>query len=159
MLKILIAISSFIFAISCNCQNLLKQEDHGIVSEKVLNLLGEKNFIILQNTEIILQFDIRKKLIEGTNDEYSNKVIFKDSLGSKMSKELLGIIENDDYYDWTTTFNETQFEPNIQLLLKGKGKRISLMFDEKSNILGFINLDGQTLVKLSPEFSNFIREL
>lgn len=150
----------FLFLTSCKCQKSVStDENKDISSEKIMVFLREKNFEIVSSANLIVVYDIKKTLIEGTTDEYSNKVVLKDTLEHQKAEQLLELLKDDSSYDWNQTSDETLFEPTKQILLKGKGGRLSLMFDNKRNILGFINLDGQRLIFPSKNLTLIINNL
>ena len=98
-------------------------------------------------------------MIEGTDNEYSNKVILKDTLDAKSVEELIAKLLNDNNYDWSRITEGVSFDPTHQLLIKGETGRLSLLLDQKKKAIGFINLDGQKLVALTDELTDFLINL
>lgn len=159
MFKNLSILLCFVFILSCNCQTTAKKDNQDIASDKISMLLGEKNYAILKGANTTIQFDIQKKLIEGTDSEFSNKVIFKDTLNPKRIRELINILINDENYDWNRSTEGISFDPTHQLLFKSESGRLSLLLDKKERAIGFINLDGQKLVALTDELTDFLINL
>ena len=163
MFRNLLVVCSLIFIISCNCQKTVdtdeNDENKEVSSEKIKVFLRENNFDIVSTAHLVVDYDIQKSLIPGTTDEYSNKVIFKDTLKSEKANALLTLLKDDSSYDWATKNEQTDFNPTRQFLVKNNSKRIFLLVDEKGKQLGFINLDGQKVVKLSNSMSDFFKAL
>ncbi|WP_396636085.1 hypothetical protein [Maribacter sp. R77961] len=149
MLRAILFIICLVFIVSCNSQKRQFKEKRETNSHKIIELIGIKNFNTLINTKIIIQFDIKKKLIEGTLNEYSNKLILIDTLKHAQTNMFLEKLRNDSFYDWNNLDIESSFEPNKQFLLKGNEERLTLLLDEKKNTLGFTSLDGQKLIRFA----------
>ncbi len=145
--------------LSCNCQKPVKKGDGELVSNEISQFLGEKNYNILQQTETVVVFNIEKKLIEGTKNEYSNRLVIKDTLVATDKDDFLLKLQNDDLYNWSDLKPDVSFEPSKQFLLKGEKSRLSLMLDEKRGLLGYINLEGQRQVAINEDLSSFLSEL
>ena len=160
MIRAFTALVCLVFMLSCNCQKPVKKEEKELSSDEISQFLGEKNFKILQQSKtIVVVFYIDKKLIEGTKDEYSNKLVIKDTLDTTDKDDFLLKLQNDNLYDWNNLKSDDSFEPSKQFLLKGEKSQISLMLDETRSIMGYINLEGQKLVPINKDLSNFLREL
>ena len=130
-----------------------------VESSQIATFLRQKNFEIIENADVVIDFHIEKTLIEGTVDEYSNKIFLKDTLQTKQAVELLQFLKNDVSYNWEAAEEPTNFEPNRQFLIRSSSGRLVLLLDEEENMLGFINLDGQKVLKLSTEFSRYLNDL
>ena len=163
MLKLRILILTFLAIISCNCQKTEKkktvQHKDTVESEYVSAFLDEKNYTILANVQDVIRFEIRKHLLEGTTNEYSNKLIIQDTLTKPKANELIKRLSNDRSYDWKVVADERNFEPTTQILLKSNGGRLNLLIDENFERMSFINLEGQKIVVLSKEFSLFLMNM
>lgn len=150
------------FLMSCKCQkevhvdSEVANEVNGTSSEKIRAFLREKNFEILQNTEVIIEYEIHKKLIEGTIDEYSNQIFLKDTLPNKNMNKLLSYLKNDNSYDWNSLEQNGEFNPNLQFLIRNASERLILLVDEQSGSLGFVNLEGQKVATITSEFREFL---
>lgn len=163
MLRYKIILFCFLIILSCNCQKRVKngveQVGTEFKSDRISSILQEKNFNILLNTESVIAYDIRKKLIEGTKDEYSNKLFLKDSLSQQKVAVLLGKLKNDQSYNWENDSEGEIFEPTNQYSLKSHIGRLTILFDSNHESLSFINLDGQKILSLTKDFSDFLKEL
>ena len=105
MTKFKVIIFSFLFILSCNCQKKVKkgvgQVEQKIESDYISSILQDKNFNILLNTNTIIAYEIRQQLIEGTKDEYSNKLFLRDTLSqSKREKLLLGLKNDANIFNY-----------------------------------------------------------
>lgn len=151
------------FLVSCNGQKTIKtdevNEPSSISSEKIKVFLREENFDLLASADVVVIYDIKKALIEGTTDEYSNKVFLKDTLEKKNVEKLVALLKNDSSYDWTFKESKTDFNATRQFLVKNNTKRIFLLVDEKTMKMGFINLEGQKVVKISNRLSTYLKNL
>lgn len=161
MFRTYIGLFCLTFILSCNCQKTIKKVDTSDTDEssKIMAYIRQKNFEIIENAEVVLDLEIKKTLIEGTTDEYSNKVFLKDTLPAKEANLLLGLLKKDASYNWNFREEPENFEPGRQFLIKGSMGRLVILFDERETILGFINLDGQKLLQPSVEFSSFLKKL
>lgn len=163
MFKLRMVLFCFMTIITCNCQNKVTKtvDDTGkkVVSDYINALLEDKNFNILLNTTTIVEYEIRKQLIEGTTDEYSNKVFLKDSLSQKSTTDFIGYLINDSSYNWNTSSKDVLLEPKYQFQLKSETGRLTLLIDKNYEHLGFINLEGQRIVRLSDDFIVFLKKL
>lgn len=158
MLRIVPKIICLVFIVSCNSQKTdrSQKEDFGV--EKLHSFLGEDDFSILESTEIIVRFDIQKKLIEGTDNEYSNTLAIKDTLSVEKTRLLLALVKADSSYSWKDRNKSIDFEPSTQFLFKGKTKRLSLLIDHKKGVLGFTTLNRQRLIAISEHLSNTLTQ-
>lgn len=149
--------------VSCNCQNKVKTSDvtsqESVKGDFISAILQEKNYDILEQANLIVDYEIRKQLLQGTKDEYSNKLFLKDTLSQTDTKALLSLLKDDTSYDWSVVPSENGFEPTKQLLVKSKVGRLNLLIDEGFTRMSFINLDGQKLIHLSKEFTSFLKKM
>lgn len=163
MLRNFVLIVVLIFMISCNSQKEAKKEmsnlEESALSEKISSFLNSKNFEVLESVKVIVEYEIKKNLIKGTKNEYSNKVFLKDTLESKIAEELLLLLKDDTSYNWSTTEKFVKFDPNRQFLFKNGSQKLVLLIDEEEGLLGFINLDGQKVIGLSANFQEFLEVL
>lgn len=161
MFKYLILLCSLLFLSSCNCQKSMNANDKEIdviSSKKIKAFLREKNFDIVSSANLVISFDIKKSLIEGTTDEYSNKVVLKDTLEKNKADKLLELIKNDSSYNWAIDETYSNFNPVRQFLIRNNSERLVLVINENSKQMGFINLEGQKVVTLSANFSELLKE-
>ncbi len=158
MLRAILFIICLVFIVSCNSQKTDKSQKDDLLSEKLHLFLGEDDFKILESTEIIVRFDIQKKLIEGTENEYSNTLVIKDTLSGEKTRLLLALVKADSSYSWEDRNKSINFEPSKQFLFKGKTKRLSLLMDNEKGVLGFTTLNGQRLISISEHLSNTLTQ-
>ena len=127
-----------------------------ISNEKIKMFLRNKNFDIVTGADMVIVYDIKKNLIEGTTDEYSNKLVLKDTLENEKAEKLLTFIKDDSSYDWNPKQTYSNFNPIRQFMIRNNSQRIFLLINEKYDTMSFVNLDGQKLVALSDNFSKFL---
>ncbi|MBO0323531.1 hypothetical protein J0X14_14575 [Muricauda sp. CAU 1633] len=161
MFKSFSIIAFLFFLLSCNCQKTPKTKE--VVSEKSISsgkiraFLTEKNFDIITSANLVVVFDIQKKLIEGTVDEYSNKIVLKDTLDLEKADGLLTNIKNDASYVWDMEKGTAPFNASQQLLIRNETGRIVLLIDQENRKLGFINLDGQKVITISESLLEYFK--
>lgn len=146
---------------SCSCQKTVSDKPTNLdnnTSEYIEAFLGEKNFSIVTNTNTIINYEVRKSLIKGTTNEYSNRLVFKDTLNALKTEKLRFYLKKDNSYNWDIK-EVVDFEPHRQYLLIYGDNRITLLINEAKTIIGFINLEGQRLISITPDFSKVLREL
>jgi hypothetical protein len=119
-----------------------------IKSNKIKELINEKRFAMLQSAAIVVQLKVSKTLIEGTTDEYYNKLSIMDTLTISKVKAFQNTLQDDETYDWEAPINELSFDPEQQFLLKGKDGQLTVLLDSKSKLVGFIDLNGQELIAI-----------
>ena len=163
MVKTILATCCMVFLVSCRCQRTGDTETETptepISSERIREFLRERNFDIIHSANSAVAFNITKKLLEGTTDEYSNKLVLKDTLNPRQIEELRTLLQDDASYDWSEKEQETEFDPELQFLLRNGTKRITLKVDRKSQRLGFINLEGQKVIALSGRLADYFEKL
>lgn len=152
-----------VFFTSCNCQKTAGADENTnkkkISSEKIKGFLREKNFEIVATSNLVVVFDIEKKLIKGTTNKYSNKVVLRDTLDNEKKDRLLTLLKDDNSYDWASVSDQTNFDPTRQILVKNDSQRIFLLYDEDKNVLGFINLEGQNLIHASEKLEKMLKNI
>lgn len=157
MTKAIILLVGFVFILSCNCQKPVKND--ALESTKISSFLGGRSFDVLQNAEMVVIFDIKRKALEGTDNEFSNTLVVRDTLGTEERVNLLSKLQNDSYYNWDMVKQEIPHKSNMQFLVKTKTDRFSIMFDSRRNVLAFISLEGQKVMFISPELGMFLSNL
>lgn len=153
MRRYFLAVPLLFFLGACNSQKRAKTEDvlqeKIVSSEKIRAFLNDANFDLVNTVELMVLFDIQKSLIEGTTDEYSNKVVLNDTLSNQQTLQLVELLKDDASYVWDAPDEDPTFDPSLQVLLKKEGQRLFILVDEERKKLGFINLEGQRVVQLS----------
>ncbi|RKR14653.1 hypothetical protein CLV91_0731 [Maribacter vaceletii] len=158
---LLLSFIGIVFMFSCNSQQkkeTIKKETLK-KSNKIEVFLKEKNFKILNNSNQIIEYIIQNTLIEGTVDEYSNKLFLKDTLEQATVQKLVSYLILDSSYSWDDNRKEATFTPSRQFLIKGESSRLTLLVNKDATKLGFINLEGQKIVMLSEALTNYLNSL
>ncbi|WP_405385013.1 hypothetical protein [Maribacter sp. LLG6340-A2] len=152
----------FLVIMSCNCQQqatkVTDENNSGKQGDYIAAILEEKNFKIVMNTKEIVEYEIRPNLIEGTVDEYSNKLFLKDTLEQSYVKDFIGHVINDSSYNWNAIPDNIRFEPKIQYHLHSEHGKLTLLIDEHYKYMGFINLEGHKVVQLSQKLSQYLKK-
>jgi hypothetical protein len=130
-------------------QNAKKNIDKkDVSSKKIRELINDNRFKVLQNAGIIIHLKVSKELIEGTEDEYYNKLTIMDTLSVKAAEVFRTGLQNDESYDWEASVDSLVFDAEQQFLLKNNDEQLTVLFDSETNLLGFIDLYGQEIVRL-----------
>ena len=158
-----LAVPLLFFLVACNSQKRAKTEDvlqeKIVSSEKIRAFLNDANYNLVNTVELMVLFDIQKSLIEGTTDEYSNKVVLNDTLSNQQTLQLVELLKDDASYVWDAPDEDPTFDPSLQVLLKKEGQRLFILVDEERKKLGFINLEGQRVVKYNSAIASGFKNL
>lgn len=159
MLRKLLLLLIGLLMVSCMSQTSEKQDaSKQSESLQIKNLIKEKRFTLLQETETIIRLKIVKTLIDGTKNEYYNKLTIVDTLSVSATSIFINTLLDDDSYDWEVQIDQTEFLPQNQFLLKSKGEQLTVLLDTEANILGFIDLLGQELVSFKSNGIPLLRD-
>lgn len=118
-------------------------------SPKIKNLIKERRFALLQHVDTVVQLKTVKTLIDGTTNEYYNKLSVVDTLDANRTAAFLTLVLDDANYDWEAQIDKKGFDPEHQFLLKGKEGQLTILLDTKLETLGFIDLLGQELITMA----------
>lgn len=140
-MKIIITSSLLLFFsfFSCKTKN---GKEVAVTSVKIENFLSDKQLHIISNYTEIELYAIKKQLIEGTKDEYTNKAELVKKLSKEQEKKFLGLFLNDHSYWWTKE-PTGNFDPTQQLIIKNEDSQFLILFSEKNKELSIIDLEGQ----------------
>ncbi|MGB1308598.1 MAG: hypothetical protein ACPG6B_06790 [Oceanihabitans sp.] len=157
MSRFLFFIVFSIFLVGCNCSNQVISQT--IVSEKVEGFLPQATFEVLNTIEQISYFKVTPTLIEGTEDEFSNKSLFVRDLSESEIQELLQYLKNDDSYQWTKYSEEINFEAANQFVCKSEEGQFNLLTNKKKSLVSIISLDGQRIIPINQNFTSYLNNL
>lgn len=162
MLKKIIIVFFALSIGACNSQKSSPDKQQ-VVTEEITTdlieaLLMERNYAVLENPDGIVEFDIVPVLIKGTENEYQNKLFYKDTLKAVAIEKLLFQLKNDKSYQWNAK-EITSFDPGKQFEVKRGGQELTLLFDKSGKYMGFINMEGLQVIALSEEFRIFVEGL
>lgn len=133
--------------VNCMSQKSDKKTDDVVVnSARIKQVINNNRFSILQNAEMIIAFNVSKELIEGTTDEYYNKLIIIDTISGEASVMLKTILQNDETYNWESNIDSAIFDPQQQFLFKFKDAQLTVLLDSKNKVLAFTDLYGQEII-------------
>ncbi|AOW20334.1 hypothetical protein [Urechidicola croceus] len=128
------------------------------MNPKTIELLTENQIVIIDNISSIQLYAIKKQLIQGTKDEYSNKNIFVRTLNESEKVELLSLIINDDNYYWDS-YEKLNFNPTKQIIIKDTESQFMILYSEDTQQIGFIDLQGQKVLKIGPELNKYFQKI
>lgn len=161
MSKYLIVAFSFLL-VGCKCaqkENTIQDISDSIVSEKLEGFLPQATFETLNTINQISYFKVNSSLIEGTDNEYSNKSLFVRDLSDTELKELLHYMKNDDSYQWENYTKETNFEVANQLICKSDQGQFNLLTNKDHTIVSFISLEGQSIIPINQDLTIFLKTI
>lgn len=118
-------------------------------SDDVSNIemfVAKETYKILTNVTEISVYAIEKNLIEGTENEYSNKSTFIKKLDEDSANELVAVLTKDSSYDWENYKKEIPLEPKMQLIIKNEKDQVNIMYDPQSKNLSFFTLNGPNTI-------------
>src|SRR5690606_5426111 len=110
-------------------------------------VIGNKNYAILEKTDSIEISNIKSVLIEGTTNEYGRKIEMIKELKT-VDTHLLNTLLNNGNYIEVNNGNYT-FNPTLQFQLKHENEQLLLLLDEETGTLGFATVEGQTILKIA----------
>lgn len=156
-------IAFFVLSIgACNSQKSSPDKQQVVTEEIATDLieafLMERNYAVLESPDGIVEFDIVPVLIKGTENEYQNKLFYKDTLKAVAIEKLLFQLKNDKSYQWNAE-EITGFDPSKHFEVKRGDHELTLLFDKSGKYMGFVNLEGLQVIALSEEFRIFVEEL
>ncbi len=122
--------------------------------------LMEPTFDLVSTSSEINVYSIENSLIEGTTDEYSNKLVFQKKLEKGGINNFVKDVLNDASYNWSLYKDQqSSFSPSKQIIIKNISGQLNLMYDPTARLLGFINLEGQQILPVTPAFHQILINL
>lgn len=118
--------------------------------------LPEKTFEAAWHADSVTVFKVEKKLIEGTQDEYSNKLEKSGTLDANQVKRFKERVLCDKSYVWKDLNNELSYNPNLQFRMNGPRGDVTVVLDAAGQSLSFISLDGQTILPLETKLAQYL---
>lgn len=153
------------FLISCNCQKHSIKTSEKSTSIKtnepsiIEGVLTENSFAIFNTFTEVSVYDIKKTLIDGTTNEYSNKLVFNRKLPQETAALLVQEVLTDASYNWKEYKEEVSYKATKQIIVKNQYEQINLMYDPELQLLGFFTLEGQNVIPVSDTFNLNILKL
>lgn len=145
---------------SCKCASVKSQTVSQLVdaNPRFVDFLSEKQLVIVENLKDVELFHIQSYLIEGSDNEYSNKSMLVKTLSKKEVSTLLNYIIKDKNYNWKES-KSTGFNPSLQFVLKDSYEQFLILYSESSQELGIIDLEGQKTLKVNQDLLNYLTNL
>ncbi|MDP2686139.1 MAG: hypothetical protein Q8O62_02895 [Aequorivita sp.] len=159
----LLVVLAFYSTVGCVCQkNIVGAEINASSSgiSKIEGFLMEPTFTLVSSSSEISVYLIENSLIEGSTDEYSNKLVFQKKLEKEIASKFVKDVLSDTSYEWSLYKDQQpSFSPIKQIILKNSSGQLNLMYDPKDHLLGFINLEGQQIVPVTKKFHQILINL
>lgn len=146
---------------SCSCNKKTQQADPSepVPTIKISGALTQRTWQALTVVKQIRHFRIEKKTIEGTTDQFSNKLNFVGELDTDNRDIFLARLMDDRSYAWTQRDSSVEFSPDRQYVLKGAEGNVNVLVDLDHGLLSFINLEGQKVLKMTKNLTNYFNDL
>ncbi len=129
-------------------------------NSQIEGFLMEPTFNLVSSSSEVNVYSIENSLIEGTADEYSNKLVFQKKLEKETANNFVGDILNDSSYSWSLYKDQQpSFSPTKQIIVKSTSGQLNLMYDPAAQLLGFINLEGQQILPVTTAFHQILINL
>lgn len=117
----------------------------------------EPTFNLVSSSSEITVYTIENSLIEGTTNEYSNKLVFQKKLEKETASNFVNVVLSDASYDWSLYKDQqSSFSPTKQIIVKNTSGQLNLMYDPTTRLLGFINLEGQQILPVTQAFHHIL---
>jgi hypothetical protein len=128
-------------------------------SDMVEAFLPPATFESLNNIEKVSLFRIELSLISGTTDEYSNKSTFDRELSQSEVDSFLALLKSDTSYKWKEYSDEIPFKADKNYVFKTSDGQFNVLTNSERKLISFISLDGQKLIPINAEFSDFLEKV
>jgi len=122
---------------------------------KIEEVLGIAKWEEITNTKSINIFRIDSVLVDTDKNEHGRKLVKLNSVSTNNISSFLETIKNKNNYP-VLSLEKTGFNPTYLFEFCAEKCELSLLFDHKNNKLSFINLDGQKIVDLSKELTDYL---
>lgn|GEM_PF-5595876 len=153
----LFTVLSIYITVGCTCQKDIADVEMKASNTKIEGFLMEPTFNLVSSSSEIAVYSIENSLIEGTTDEYSNKLVFQKKLEEETASNFVNVVLSDASYDWSLYKDQqSSFSPTKQIIVKSTSGQLNLMYDPKTHLLGFINLEGQQILPVTQTFHQLL---
>ncbi len=146
--------------LSCQCLDWgtieVDQEVGDGTPRQLINFLNSDKYEVLSASPEVHKFHITPTLIEGTTNEFSNKLSSANQPEKTTIKRMLNMLNQDSSYDWEDSFTNG-FIPHTQFVLTKGTQRLIILMNEDYSVLSFINLEGQQLIRTTERFRKFMK--
>ncbi len=157
---IIIVISFLLVGCKCFNQEIVNPTiTNNYSSDKVEGFLPETTYKVLNSIGQISYFKVAQKLIEGTDNEYSNKSLFIRDVSEAELIQLVHLLKNDDSYQWANYSEKNNFEVANQFVCKSEQGQFNLLTNKDNTLVSFISLDGQSVIPVHENFSKYLNNL
>lgn len=122
---------------------------------EIENALGIAKWEHITNTKSINIYRIDSVLVDTVKKEYGRKLEKINSVNTNNVTSFIETIKNKNNYPVLSN-DLTGFNPSHLFEFCAEKCELSLLFDHKNDKLSFINLDGQKIVSLSKELTDYL---
>jgi hypothetical protein len=129
------------------------------LSDMVEAFLPAATFESFNDIQKVSLFRIERSLISGTTDEYSNKSIFDRDLTQPEVDSFLALLKSDTSYKWKEYSEEIPFKADKNYVFKTSHGQFNVLTNSERKLISFISLDGQKLIPIHADFSNFLEKV
>lgn len=156
----LFTVLSIYITVGCTCQKDIADVEMKASNTKIEGFLMEPTFNFVSSSSEIAVYSIENSLIEGTTDQYSNKLVFQKKLEEETASNFVNVVLSDASYDWSLyKEHQSSFSPTKQIIVKNTSGQLNLMYDPTAQLLGFINLEGQQILPVTNAFHHILINL
>ena len=121
--------------------------------------VSEKIFTTLTQTNRISYYTIQSKLIEGTENEYSNKTVLVRDLNESTMNALLKLVKDDSSFSWKRDSEDVDFNATEQFVFRSDDERFSMLTNSDHSLVSFINLEGQKIIPTQQKLKDFLKSI
>ena len=140
-------------------KEVIRAQSTPMSSVYVESFVAEKIFTTLDQTKRISYYTIQPKLIEGTENEYSNKSVLVRDLDEATMNALLKLVKDDSSYRWKENSVEVDFSPTKQFVFRSDDERFRMLTNSDYSLVSFINLEGQKIIPTQQKFKDFFNSI
>lgn len=130
-----------------------------VSSDMVEGFLPVTTFESFNSIEKVSLYKIERSLISGTTDEYSNKSIFDRDLSQSEVDSFLALLKSDASYKWKEYSEEIPFMADKSYVFKSSNGQFNVLTNSERKLISFISLDGQKLIPIHADFSDFLEKI
>ncbi len=142
-------------------QDVVKEnEETSEETNDLMNTLGLSKWEQISNTKTVFVYKIDSVQISSNPNQYGRKLTRLDSMKTENLSLFIEKIQNGKNYTPSES-EEFSFNPSylFELCETKESCETSILMDQSTYKLGFINLDGQKILQSSPSFSDYLSDL
>lgn len=122
---------------------------------KIEKVLGNTKWQHISNTQSINIYQIDSVLVDSVEKEYGRKLVKINTVKVKSVDLFIEKVKFEQNYPVLDTLSQ-KFSPLILFEFCAENCDLSLLFDSTNTKLGFIDNNGQKIVSISKELTDFL---